>query len=71
MKRLIPTIVTLSLLLSSCISDAPVKAAVTDLALSKSVCGIWSPLTYSGKLDSQATKDQIKKNNAKRDAFCK
>ena len=35
------------------------------------VCDVWSPITYDGKLDTEPTKDQIKRNNVKRNAFCK
>jgi hypothetical protein len=70
MKLLIPLIATM-LLLNSCTTTAPAKAAAANVGLAAQVCGIWSPLSYSGKLDSQATKDQIKSQNAKRNAFCK
>lgn len=63
-------IIALASLLTACNTTGAAKAKVADLALSKQVCGIWSPLTYDGKLDTQPTKDQIKQNNAKRNAFC-
>lgn len=70
MKQL-TLIIVLASILTACTTTATSKAKVADLSISKQVCGIWSPLTYDGKLDTQQTKDQIKHNNAKRDAFCK
>ena len=34
------------------------------------ICLIWTPITYSGSGDTPRTVDEIRAQNAKRDAYC-
>lgn len=52
-------------LLSACQTTPTIGTA------SKTVCAIWTPVTYSASQDSQATIDGIRELNARRDAYCK
>lgn len=75
MKRLILTIGMLSIIAlgaagPSCVT-ASQQAAILDARVTKQFCDTFTQMTYSGKLDSQLTKDQIKVFNQKRNAFCK
>jgi len=62
MRVLIPIIATM--ILSSCQTTAPDRI-VSD------VCGLFPPIRYSASKDTTETTDQVRKFNAKRDAFCK
>lgn len=57
--------------LTSCLSVNPGSRgkAIAD-RYAAGVCDVLSPITYDGKLDTQPTKDQIKRYNAARNAFC-
>lgn len=58
--------------LTSCQSVNPTaKGGKIVAAQAAAVCDVLSPITYDGKLDTQPTKDQIKRYNAARAAFCK
>lgn len=63
------TILLIATTLSACSLTAQ-SATKYDAAAAEKVCGVWSQITYSGKLDSPQTKVQIRQNNAARKAFC-
>lgn len=73
MKLLIPIIVT-TLALSGCqltsAQRTQLKAAEADRLIAARVCGVMPPISYDGRLDTPATKEQIRKYNAARKAFC-
>lgn len=68
MKRL--TLIIVAIALASCTTTSLDKANTADLAMASTACQTFSTISYDGKLDTQATKDQIKTYNAKRKAFC-
>lgn len=71
MKTMTRTIAIVALLaLASCTTAGADRGKLQAGIQAAAVCGIWSPLSYDGKLDTQLTKDQIRKANAKRNAFC-
>lgn len=65
------TAIAIASLLSACSITAGERAALSEAKIVAGVCDVLSPITYDGKLDTQPTKDQIKRYNAARGAFCK
>lgn len=43
----------------------------TTATADKAVCAIWSPITYSAANDSEQTIAEVRRQNARRDAYCK
>lgn len=68
MNKILIIATTLSLLASCSVMQQ--TADKLDVSLSKSVCDILPPISYSQKLDTPETVAQIRSNNAKRNAFC-
>lgn len=68
MKSLILTI-GLSLLVGCSLSTGQ-RAAVAELKISSDICNLFPAITYDGKADTVETKTQVKRFNAKRNAYC-
>lgn len=64
-----PLILIIAITLSAC-SLTTQNAARYDAEMAAKICDTFPHISYSGKLDSQPTKEQIRTYNAKIKAFC-